>query len=162
MRLGIVPLADPPFLVGARGVEVAQRHRAEPAIGVEIGEDLLDHQLAAAIGVDGRLPMLLGHRRGLRHAVGRAGRREHELVDARVGRDRQQADRAAHVVVIEGERIEHRLPDLDQRGEMNDRLRLVPGDDVAQAVAVVQVAGLERPPSNELLMPVGQIVIDDR
>ena len=81
---GRMPLADPPFGIGSGGIEIAQHHRTESAVPVEVAKHLLDDQLAAPVGIDRQLRMRLVHRNGLGHPVGGAGRREDQPVDAGV------------------------------------------------------------------------------
>lgn len=58
MSLGIMTLTQTPLGVGTGGIEIAQADGFQ-AIGlVVVAEDLFDHALGAAIGIDGMLGML--------------------------------------------------------------------------------------------------------
>jgi hypothetical protein len=57
-------------------VEVAEGDGAQPVSPIGVRRDLLDHQLAGAVGVDRPLGMVLRDGRRLGQAVRRAGRRE--------------------------------------------------------------------------------------
>ena len=116
-----MPFADPPFGIGAGGIEIAQHDGAEALVAIEIAEHLLDDQLAAPIGIDRQLRMRLVHRDGLGHAIGGAGGREHQPADAGILGGGQQAQRSRDIVLEERGGVLHRLADLDQRGEMHDR-----------------------------------------
>jgi sporulation protein YlmC with PRC-barrel domain len=74
VRLRIMGLADLAVRVGACGVEVAQRHRAQARRTVEVAQHPLDHQLGEAVRIDGRLRMVLPDRQAERQAIRGAGR----------------------------------------------------------------------------------------
>ena len=160
MRFGIVPFSDPPFRVGARGVEVAQRDRADSVRHVHVPKHVLDHELRAAIGAYGVLRMALVERQAQRIAVGRAGGGKDERVDARAPRGLKEGQRARHVVPVEGQRFTHRHADLDECREMHDRDRAMLCHDRVEPLGVEDIAPRERSPAHELLMPVGKIVVD--
>ncbi|MCY1307524.1 hypothetical protein D9M70_574530 [compost metagenome] len=74
VRLGLVPLADAAFRIGARGVEVAKDHRTKTLVLAIVLECLLAHPFCPAVGVDRRLAVLLVDRHAFRQAIGGAGR----------------------------------------------------------------------------------------
>ena len=79
--LDAVILAE--FLARAGGVEVAQVDVHQAVDLVVPVEDLLEHQLRLAVGIDRLLRQPLVHRHLLRRAVGGAGGGEDEFLHAR-------------------------------------------------------------------------------
>lgn len=68
----IAALTDLAVRAGARAVEIAQPSRLEAMRAPEVCEDLLDHQLQPAVGIDRRLRLVLRDRHPRRLAIGGA------------------------------------------------------------------------------------------
>ena len=81
----------------------------------------LDRQLRLAVAVDRMLRMRFGDRRLDRLAVGRAGRREHEVLHRLGGHRFEHAQRADDVVAVVLRRLADRLADVEERGEVHHR-----------------------------------------
>ena len=148
-----MPFADPGFGVRAGGVEVAEDDRAKALVTVEILQYLLDDQLAPPVRVDRQLRVVLIHRNGRGDTIGRARRREHDLVDARRLRRTEQRYRAGDVVLIEASRIADRLGDFDRCGKMNDRVRSILRKNFIYPLAVSDISPFKWPPFDELSVP---------
>ena len=115
--------ADLSAFVRPDGVEVAQRDGAERGIGrAQVAQHVLDHALAAAIGIGGRQRMRLGERQVLRLAIDGRGGTEYQPPHARLAHRAQQRHRAAHVVVVVLERVRDRLAHRLAAGQVQDRL----------------------------------------
>src|SRR5581483_5732533 len=67
------------FLAGAGGVEIAEGDKLEAVDLVIPVQHLLEHELGFAVGVDGTLGQIFGHRDAVGGAVGGAGGTEDEL-----------------------------------------------------------------------------------
>jgi hypothetical protein len=129
--LGVVLLAVAAVGLGAGGVEVAQRHRAQ-AVGAVGVEEVLDERLGHAVGVL-RLPAGLvvdGH--GRRLAEDRRGRREDELADPGVEERAGERQGAAAVLLEVAARRAHRLLDERAGREVHDRVGPVGAERGAQ------------------------------
>src|SRR6476659_2653873 len=72
MRLRIVPFADFAFRIGATRIEIPQRHVAESISSRMVLQYMLGHELAAPIGIDGKLRGRFPDRKLGRYPVGRA------------------------------------------------------------------------------------------
>ena len=70
----LVALADATQRIGSGRIEVAQADRAQPIGPVAVGQNLLDHALAVAVGVDRHLRMRLIDGAALGLTEGRSGR----------------------------------------------------------------------------------------
>ena len=75
---GRVRFADVAVAVGAGRVEVAQHRGPDRAGRRDVGQEILDRQLGAAIDVDRPRRLGLLDRQLLRHAIDRAGAGEHD------------------------------------------------------------------------------------
>ena len=162
VRLRVVVLADLAVRIGAGGVEVAQRHGAQAVGGGVVAQDLLDHPLRAAVGIDRRLWPVLGDRLAGARAVGGAGAGEDDPADAVRAHRIQQAKRADDVVAVVEPRIEHRLADIGEGGEVDDRVRTMRRQHLGEAVGVEQVAALERAPLHRMGEAAREVVVGDR
>jgi hypothetical protein len=82
MGLGIVRLTDLAVGIGARRVEIAQRHVPDAARRFGILQHPLDHELGIAVRVDRILRRILLQRHPRRNAIGRAGAREQQVLES--------------------------------------------------------------------------------
>ena len=123
MGLRIVQLADLAVGIGAGGVEVAQRDRAQ-AIGLAVPvERPLDRELGLAVGVDRQLRGGLADRHAGRIAVSRASRGKDDPVDPGLAHRIEQREGADEIVAVIQRRIGDRLADIGVGCEMHDRRR---------------------------------------
>jgi len=98
MRFGLVRLAQLVLRLRAARIEVAQRHAAQPAVVIELTQDLLDDGLRLPVRADWREPGVLRNRNLLRIAVHRGGRRKHQAANSGARHRFEQRHRASHVV----------------------------------------------------------------
>lgn len=144
MGLGVMCLADAAVGGGTCGIEVAEGCRTE-AIGAGAG---LEHdfkvELGLAVGIDGGLGQLLGHRHGFGNAVGSAGGGEDKFVDAAIAHGQQQLDGFADVVFVVFEGIGNGFADVGEGGEMHYQLDLLGAQDGGDLVAVAEILFIER------------------
>lgn len=113
--------ADQAAGVGADGVEIAQQCDAPVGLGpVEVAQHVLDHQLAAAVGIGGRERMLLGQRQELGLTIDGGRRAEDQGLDAGGAHGLQQAQAADDVVVVVVERLLRRFADGLEAGKVDD------------------------------------------
>ena len=128
--------------MGADRIEVAQADDAPGRIGpAEVGEDLLDLQLRAAVGVGGgarRVGLVQGER--LRRAVDRRGRAEDEALHARGAHRLQEPQRAHDVVVVVFERLDDRFAHGLEPCEMDDGLDFLLTEHAFERSLVADVA----------------------
>ena len=123
-------------------IEVAQRDRAEARFGrAQVAQHLLDHQLAAAIGIGRRQRMRLGERQRARLAIDGGRRTEHQPRHALVAHGAQQRNRARDVVVVILERVGHRFADGLAAGQVQHRLHRLAAPRLARQQGLYQ-AGL--------------------
>jgi hypothetical protein len=104
--------------IAAGDVEVAQRHKAQPVGRADVGQDLLGHELGAAVGGERAKGRVLGHRHVLGIAIDRRGRGEDEGLDARLDAGLEQGEAAGGVVAVVEERPGDRLRGHDRAREM--------------------------------------------
>ncbi len=138
MSFRVVVLADLAICVGARRVEVAQRRIAQIiSLGVPV-QGPLDRQLGLAIGVERGLRGGLADWHLVRHAVDRAGRREHDRAHAGLAHRSQQRQRAADIIAVVKLGVADRLADIGEGREMHDRSDTVRPHRLDQTGAIVQ------------------------
>ena len=149
--------------IGARRVEIAQRHRADAIRPLEMRQRPLDRELGLAVGIDRPLRMAFGDRRldGIPER-GRGGR-EDQVRDLARDHRPQHGQRAADVVLVIADRILDRLPHRQPRREVHDGIDAVSGEDLAEAPHVLDVPLLERGSRRVggRLVPGAEIVEDD-
>ena len=85
MGFRLMVLAQITGRISTGRIEIAEDHARQAIGATEIVQQLLHHPLAAPIGIDRLLRMLLGDRHLLRHAVGGAGGGEHDRDGLRQG-----------------------------------------------------------------------------
>ena len=165
-------LADAAAGVGADGVEVAQQGDVPARIAkLQVGQDLLDEQLGATVGVGGRGGEILADGDAGRVAVDGGGGTEDQVAHPGVGHGAAQAEGSANVVVVvlKGDLggLAHRL----EPGEVDDGVErpLLVAEDRRQGRLVAQVdagesggdTGDRRHPAQGLGLAVHQIVDDE-
>ena len=97
-------------------------------------EHLFKHQLGFAVGIDGALGQILGHRHAIGRPVRGAGGTENKLFHLRLHGGIQQRQTVAGVIVKIFPRIGHGFTDQCARGEMQDGFRRGGFDGVADVV----------------------------
>ena len=123
---------------------------------------MLDRQLRASVGTDGREGHVLGdrHRAGL--AIERTRRRKHNRYVSRQAGSIQKVQRSDNIVVVVLGRILDRLTDIRAGGEMQGNDRTMFGERPRQPALVEEVAFNERSPANEAAIAGRQIVVHHR
>ena len=143
VRLGVMRLADLAGHMRAAGVEVAQRHKVDAVRDGRPVEHPLhgELRLTVAVGRMGRIGLQNGD--ALRLAVGRGSRGKDDVFDTVLDHALQHRPRAAEVVVVILERIDHALANLRVRGKVDDRVDLFAGKDVVAEFLVPNIALVE-------------------
>ena len=160
--LGVVLLARLARCVGARGVEIAQRHRRHSVGCTSIPQDHLAHQLGAAVGIDRLLPHVLDHRQPLGQAVGRAAAGKDDRAHV-VGTHRlDERHHGSDVVAVVQRGLAVGFADIDQAREVDHGLRPMALQHRVERDGVVEIAALERPPLHRPGVAGAQVVVDDR
>ena len=113
---------DPPLGVGAGGVEVSKRRRAQPQRRGRTMEQPLERELRGAIGRRRSQARDLGYRRDAGVAVDRGRGREEERLHAHARAGEEEARPRSEVVAPVLLGIAHRLPDADGAGEVDHGL----------------------------------------
>lgn len=158
VRLGLVAFTQFALGVGAGRVEIAQAHRLQPVSMVIVGQGLLHHQLAAAVGVDGLSGVRLVDALALRLAKDcRRGREDEAL---HVGRQHriQQRQRVCDVVAVVLGRLRHRFTHLDERCKVHHCIKAVPGEQLAQQGAVTHIALYQFTVQHRIAVAAAQVV----
>ena len=123
-------------------VEVAQPCNAPLAGlgGIHIGQHLLHHQLAPAVGVGGREREIFTNWQTGRVAIHRGRRRKHQR--AHIGRLHrlQQGDGARHIVFVIAQWLRHRFAHGLERREMNHALNREAGKNIGQQGRIAHIA----------------------
>ena len=158
---GMVRLADRAVGIGAGGIEIAQRCRAQPAAGGGC-QRALDPRLGFGIGADRRDAMGLRQQVGLRQAVDRAGAGKHQGFDAVAQRGFDQGVRLGRVVVQIALGLVHQFAHLDVAREMDHRGRAMAAEHVVETHCIADVAALERSPTHGPVVAFLQRIEADR
>ncbi len=109
--------------VGAHRVEVAQRGQRHCRVGCgQVGQHVLHHQLAAAVGTGCGGRCVLAQWHAIRGAVDCGRGAEHQRAHAGFAHGLEQHETALHIVVVVGQRLLHRLAHGLEAGEMDDGL----------------------------------------
>ena len=103
-------------------------------------EDLLEHELRLAVGVDRLLGQALVHGDFFRGAVGGAGGGEDEFLDARIDGGVEEVDASGDVIAEIFRGVGHRLGDEGVGGEVHDGFGLGFLNGGEDLVAVSEVA----------------------
>ncbi len=148
--------------VGAGGVEVAQVHVPQAVGPAEVRQDLLDHPLAAAVGVDRRLGVFLPDRGLAGFPVRGATRREDQVLALHLDHGLEERQGAGHVVAVVRGGLPHRLAHVGVRGEVQDGADAVLQQDLPHALPVRQVRLDEGAPPRGPPVPAGEVVEHDR
>ena len=163
-RVGLrdVAFADVARGVGARRVEVAQRHEAQRRGCGAIPQHALAHQLAGAIRADRLEGSLLGDRNRARHTINRAGAGEDDVTDIAVAHGGEQFCGAAHIVAIVERRVLVRFPHIGKGREMHDRGRPVAVQCGAQERTIGEISDHQLAPFHRFGVATRKVVIGDR
>ena len=139
VRFRVVLLAQPPFGIGAGGVEVTQGNARQVVNLVEPAQQPFHHRFGFAVRVHGLDGEILPDRRGMGIAIHRRRGREHDVLHARLDHGGEQRERAAHVVLEVARRLAHRFADLGERGEMDGGVKAPLAHEIGQSAAVREV-----------------------
>ena len=112
------------FFARAGGVEIAEGDEFQSVNLLIPDEHFLEHQLGFAVGIDGTLRQIFGHRHAIRRAVGGAGGTEDEFLHAALHGGIGELERVDEVVVKIFFRVRHRFADERVGGEVHDGVRL--------------------------------------
>ena len=158
MGLRLVALAQLTVGIGAGGVEVAQAHRFQSVSHAVIRQHLLDHPLAASVGVDGILGMILVDGRSQWFAENRRRGRKDEMVDPVRDHRIQQILGFEYVVEIVLGRLAYRFADLDMGSEMQHAVEARGSEQLIQQVPFAQIPQYEASALDRVTVAGGQIV----
>jgi hypothetical protein len=125
---------------------------------MEIGEHALDHQLRGAIGIDRGLRQRLVDRNPVGNAVGGAGARQHELIDAVISQGLEQRQRADDIVAIVLSGVRDRLANVGERRKVQAGARTILLDSPVESGPIEDVALFERSPFGGPIVSRRQIV----
>lgn len=162
VRFRIVALAYVGIGVSPGGVEIAKVDVFDPVGIVVVLEDLLDHELAPAVGIDGRLGVVFRERNALRHAVGGTGGRKDNVRDMEFAHCIEEVHGVHNVVAIVFRRIGDRLAHVGEAAKVHNGLDRVLAEAEPELLAVGEVAQDEVAPSDEGAVAVDQVVEDYR
>src|SRR6202023_228395 len=98
VSLWIMQFANLAAVIGSRGVEVAQTHRAQSVSATVSLKRVFEKKLRRAIGIDRLARRQLGNRNLLGDAVDSAGGGKHEAANSGVHRAVQEAERRDDIV----------------------------------------------------------------
>ena len=140
MGLRIVILANEPVGRTSARIEVTKTRTAQTPGMIAVGKDPLDHQLAAAVGVDRILRVALGDRKFVGHAVCRAGRRKDKDLAIKLLHHLQKFHRFGGVVLIILEWIGHRLADIGECRKVHHRAKTMLGEKPAHELLIADIA----------------------
>lgn len=122
--------AKQPGGVGTGGIEVAQADGFQAVGAVVVGEDLLQHQLAATIGVDWGFGVVLVDWAVVWLAENRGGGGEDKPLAVVTHHRIEQVERVGDVVMVVLLRMIDRLADLDEGGEVEYAVEAVLGEQL--------------------------------
>ena len=118
--------------VRARSIEIPQSHPSQPVrLGIPV-EHPLHEELRLAIGIDGRLGVMLGNGNLLRDSVCGTSRREDDVLHSRIDHGIQQIERIHYVVAEVFARIAHGFANVSVRSKMDDGLNVVGPDHLSE------------------------------
>lgn len=120
--LRVVALADGAIRRSAGGVEVAQGDVLQAVGAFVVRKYLLHHELAAPVGVDGRLGVFFVYRRVARFAISGACAGEDDLLHPVGEHGVQKVQRADDVVAVVFLRVCDALAHVGEGGKVNDSL----------------------------------------
>jgi hypothetical protein len=147
--------------IGSGGIEVAQANGSDPVGNLEILQDLLHHQLALAVGVDGTLRMTFGNGNPLWHPISGTGAGEHQVRDPVIPHGLQQTQGSGHIVAVVFAGILDRLAHIGIGGKVDHPFWAIVLDDLIKPLPVGKIPNLQRPPANCPGVPVNQVVVSD-
>jgi hypothetical protein len=149
------------FFARAGGVEVAEGDEFQAVDFLIPLEDFLEHQLGFAIGIDGALRQILGHRHVVGWSVGGARRAEHEFFHATFDGGVEQFEAVDDVVVEILFRVRHGFADERAGGEVHDGVGSGGLDGIEDVAFLLRLAQNEfRPRIHRRAVAFGEIVID--
>ena len=125
---------------------------------LEMRQRALDRELRLTVAVDRALRMGFGNRRLDRLSVCRAGRREHEVLDAGLRHRLEHAQRPDDVVAVVLGRHAHRFADVENRREVHHREDVMAPDGVGDGPRIRDVALDQLAPLHRAAMPGRQVV----
>src|SRR6266446_5929572 len=141
MRLDAMILAE--LLRGTGSIEIAEHGVLQAGIGAIVRENLFEHQLGFAVGIDGGFAMVLGNGDDFRFAIGGGGGRKDEFLHAVAGDGVQQVHAAGYVGGVEDAGLADGLGDQSFGGEMHHGVNLVLGEKIIKLGAIGEV-GLDK------------------
>ena len=124
---------------GAGDVEVAESDVVEGGVFAIVGEDVFKGELGFAVGVYGRLGMVLGNGDGVRFAVDGAGGGEDEIADAVAEHGVEKENAASDVGDIEGAGVLHGFLDEGFGSEMHNGVDFVEAEDFVEGGGIAKV-----------------------
>ncbi len=137
---GAVVFTNRAIIGGTRCVEVAQEDTLKTIGAVAVLADAFQHELGAAVGVDGVLLLRLGDGDLGGHAIGRAGGGEDKLFRSGQHHGTKQGQWAGDVVFVILERVNNRFSHFDVGGKVNNRIKLAIQQEGVDDSWVTQVA----------------------
>ena len=156
-----VDLADPSRGIGARHVEIAQRHVAQRIHRRHIAQHPFAHELGGAVGIDGTRRRLFARIAVLGHAVHRRGGGKHELFHAVLETGLQQAAGRAGVVAVVLERQRHGFGHDGVGGEMHDGIDSVLRQQPRDQHMISDIADHQFAGGHRLAKALPQVIEDD-
>ena len=125
-------------------VEIAQHTDLPLGVGMhDIGQDLLDHQLGAAVGIGHGQARRFQDRQGFRVAVHGGRRAEHKTLHVRRRQHFQQRHGARHIVIHIHQRLRHGFAHRLQAREMDHRIDGVLAQDGGHGRTIAHVSLVE-------------------
>ena len=152
-------LADRPIGRSPGGIEVTEGGEAQPVRAGEFAQTSFDREFGGAVRIDGALRQVFRHRHLLRDAVGCAGAREDEFLDALREHRLKQSFRPDDVVLVVTLGLLDGFADVRESREIDHHLGAGLLQSGANGRLVTHVGAEEpHPGRNRLRMTVGQVV----
>ena len=140
VSLRVVALTHLGIGVRPGSVEIAKVDMPDPVGMFIVLEDLFDHELAPAIGVNGRLGVVFRNRDALWHAIGGAGGRKNDVGDVKFAHGIEKVQGVHDIVSVVLCRVCDRFSDVDECAEVHDGLDGVLPEAKPDLITVGEVA----------------------
>ena len=161
VRFRLMPFPHVAIRVRTGCVEIPERHVTEVIGAGIIRQDLLYHELAPAVGIDGLLRVVFRYGDFDRVAENRGSGRKNEPVDAVLPHHLEEIDGVLHIVDVIFLGILHRFSHVGEGAEVHDRRYAAPGKNRAETLDIAEIAPVKLSPPGEFPVTGAQVVDND-